>query len=84
MSAFGGERVNVREGQGFAFFLDKHLYAETIEADEVRLEETTCKVVRGKTVVIGPGCQIDLVEYVDDFKHAGGAVGTARKVEGRP
>jgi len=77
----GGERVNVREGRGFAFFLEQHLYAETIEADEVRLEDTTAKVVRGSLVEVGPGCDIELVEYVTDFKQTGGTVGTARKVE---
>lgn len=77
----GGERVNVREGRGFAFFLEQHLYAETIEADEVRLEDTTAKVVRGKLVEVGPGCDIELVEYVTDFKQTGGTVATARMVD---
>ena len=77
----GGERINVRQGRGFAFFLEQHLYTDTIEADEVRLEDTTAKVVRGDTVEVGPGCQIELVEYVTDFKQTGGTVTTARKVE---
>lgn len=35
----------------------------TIEGERIRLENTTCDTVRGKNVVIGPGCEIGLVEY---------------------
>ncbi|MNR67595.1 hypothetical protein D3C85_1916860 [compost metagenome] len=34
-----------------------------IEGDDIYLENTRAKVVRGNQVVIGPGCEIDLVEY---------------------
>ncbi|HMK47677.1 MAG TPA: hypothetical protein VK436_13715 [Methanocella sp.] len=44
------------------------LTVDTIEGDEVALEHTTAKVVRGGTVTIGDGCEIDLVEYRGDFK----------------
>lgn len=37
----------------------------TIEGDEIKLEYTTAKVVRGKQVVIGPGCKIGRVEYTE-------------------
>ncbi|HET7578133.1 MAG TPA: polymer-forming cytoskeletal protein [Bacillales bacterium] len=35
----------------------------TIEGDDVDLESTKAEVVRGNNVRIGPGCEIDLVEY---------------------
>jgi len=38
-----------------------------IEGDEIYLEYTTAKAVRGKNVTIGRGCNIELVEYVDNF-----------------
>ena len=39
----------------------------TIEGERIRLENTTCDTVRGKKVVIGPGCEIGLVEYSDEL-----------------
>jgi cytoskeletal protein CcmA (bactofilin family) len=78
----GGERISIRQGRGWSPFTEKHLYAETIEGDDVRLEDVSAKVVRGGHVEIGPGCRIDLVEFTGDFKQGNGAnVGTARKVE---
>jgi cytoskeletal protein CcmA (bactofilin family) len=54
-------------------FYKAHLKAETIEGDDVYLEHTTAQVVRGNTVTIGEGCEIDLVEYRTDFKKTPGA-----------
>jgi cytoskeletal protein CcmA (bactofilin family) len=39
------------------------LEAETIEGDEIYLESTRAKTVRGKRVTIGPDCEIETVEY---------------------
>ena len=39
------------------------LEVDTIEGDDICLEYTTAKVVRGTNVTIGRGCIIDLVEY---------------------
>lgn len=41
------------------------LEAETIEGDEIYLESTRAKMVRGKKVVIGPDCEIETVEYAE-------------------
>ena len=61
------------------------LAAETIEGDDVRLENTTAKVVRGTNVTLGPGCDIELVEYSEAFERASGAkVKTARKTASVP
>jgi len=82
----GGERVSVRLGSGwgslFTFFADKRLITDSVEADQVSLEYTTAKVVRGKDVTIGQGCSIGLVEYAETYTPlAGASVGEARRVE---
>jgi cytoskeletal protein CcmA (bactofilin family) len=48
----------------------KHLTVETVEGDDIRLECTRAKVVRGNRVEIGPGCEIDLVEYKDHYRQS--------------
>jgi cytoskeletal protein CcmA (bactofilin family) len=87
----GGERIVVRQPMGglntltglLTIWAEKRLTAETIEGDVVWLENTTAKVVRGKTVTIGIGCVVDLVEYADSYTPAGGAqVKEFRQVSG--
>lgn len=72
----GGEIVRVKKGHGnignifkimFAPFGSK-LSAETVEGDEIYLESTKARVVRGNNVTIGPGCEIELVEYKNGFQ----------------
>jgi cytoskeletal protein CcmA (bactofilin family) len=82
----GGERIDVQLGKSWAFipFLgERNLTADTIEGDVVYLENTRAKVVRGADVRIGPGCEIDLVEYTGTFAGAEG-VRSSRKVESTP
>jgi cytoskeletal protein CcmA (bactofilin family) len=80
----GGERIEVKL-QGITF-LKKLLFhfgltAESIEGDEIYLEYTSAKAVRGNRVTIGPGCDIEVVEYQDEFQCDPGAkVGTYKKV----
>lgn len=69
----GGEKIIVKKS-GItlnkllkSFFADKSLSADVIEGDEIELEYTRAKVVRGKNVKIGPGCKVDLVEYQDSY-----------------
>ena len=66
IDSIGGGRVTVRPGKsGFSLFRRKrpHLISDLIEADEIDLENTDCRVVRGVSVRIGPECVIDRVEY---------------------
>ncbi|GMK40038.1 hypothetical protein PCCS19_30930 [Paenibacillus sp. CCS19] len=44
------------------------LEAKLIEGDDVTLESTSAGVVRGRSVVIGPGCTISRVEYKTELK----------------
>lgn len=39
------------------------LLSGTIEGDHIDLEYTQADIIRGNTVIIGPGCSIGLVEY---------------------
>lgn len=85
----GGEKITVRQAGGgfssltqlFTFWAEKRLTADSIEGDDVILELTTAKTVRGRNVQIGEGCRVDLVEYSDGYTLAPGAsVGEARLV----
>lgn len=72
----GGERITVSSGDsrggGFFRFVwlcsPGSLTAETIEGDDLHLESTTAKVVRGQRVKIGPGCRIERVEYGESLQ----------------
>lgn len=65
----GGENVEVKAGiHLFKSSRPVRLSAGTIEGNDIDLENTKAKVVRGHHVRIGPGCEIDLVEYRGDFK----------------
>jgi hypothetical protein len=83
----GGEKVTIAQSRrGFADFVsmfsEKRARVDTIEADEVWIENTTARVVRGGTVTLGAGCEVNLVEYTDTYTPAADAkVGEARKVE---
>lgn len=55
---------------------ERRLTADLIEGDDVRLENTTSGVVRGRRVSIGEGCRIRRVEYRDSIEiHPEASVG---------
>lgn len=65
----GGERILVRKGFRLDFLqslfsipASGRLIADIIEGDDIDLEYTSARIVRGKNVTIGPGCDIGLVE----------------------
>lgn len=71
----GGETITVKRSGPSILNLDKliktwskELQAELIEGDVVKLEYTKAKVVRGNNVEIGPGCEIELIEYRNDLQ----------------
>ncbi len=90
----GGENIEVRVGGGLSIRkfigslfpglpLNPVLNADTIEGDNVYLENTTAKVVRGQNIKIGPGCQIGVVEYRGSYYKdpvAGTSVNESRKI----
>lgn len=44
---------------------EKALKVETVEGDEIELEATEAKLVRGGRIKIGPGCRVERVEYTE-------------------
>ncbi|MCR8641114.1 polymer-forming cytoskeletal protein [Paenibacillus sp. N1-5-1-14] len=61
--------------------LHNELHVDVIEGENITLEYTTAKVVRGKNVTIGAGCKIDLVEYTGRYEmHGDAKVGQSRLV----
>lgn len=80
----GGEKIEVRKSDSGAFAFQKmiknmfnlkygELITDTIEGDDIYLESTTARVVRGNNITIGPGCNIDLIEYKDHINVSQGA-----------
>jgi len=67
----GGEKIDIRRGSGnifakmikYIFTQGERLTTSVIEGDDIYLEATTAKIVRGNNVTIGPDCNIELVEY---------------------
>jgi cytoskeletal protein CcmA (bactofilin family) len=84
----GGEKITVkRKGKydflGLRYLIgsNKELTAESIEGDEIYLENTQARVVRGNNVELGPNCKIELVEYKNSFKQdENDEVATQRKI----
>ena len=65
----GGEKIIVKRKSGFIPFTkgEGFLKVGLVEGDEIFLENTTANVVRGKSVHIGQGCKIGLVEYQEQL-----------------
>jgi cytoskeletal protein CcmA (bactofilin family) len=72
----GGDKITVKKKSSFLPFAKGggSLEAKVIEGDEIYLENTMADVVRGKTVRIGAGCEIGLVEYQTNYKADSDAV----------
>lgn len=77
IKAIGAETVQIKCGHYGGILKDviglftdhnQRMYCESIEGDEIYLENTTCDVVRGGKIVIGKGCQIKLVEYTGSLE----------------
>lgn len=65
----GGEEIQVKRKSSFLGFNKQNgsLEADTIEGDHIYVEYTKAEVIRGKKVEIGPGCEIGIVEYNEQF-----------------
>jgi len=53
-----GGRIHITHGTNV-----RHLKAELIEGDEISIERSKVKVVRGDNITIGESCTVDKVEY---------------------
>lgn len=78
----GGAQIRVVRSKGSRFFQRaRRLTAEVIEGDDIYLEYTKADVVRGKRVTLGPGTEVNLLEYSSDFEKIGDAfVGRHKKL----
>ncbi|MGV3488932.1 MAG: hypothetical protein ACO1OC_10145 [Tuberibacillus sp.] len=83
----GGGVIDIKRGpKGFSLgklfgAFNHFLSVDVIEGDDVFLENTRAKVVRGKNVHIGDGCEIGLVEYTNEFKQSGQTkIGEQKKI----
>lgn len=68
----GGGKITVKKRSNSLLPFGKEvgsLIAKVIEGDDIYLENTKVEMVRGNKVKIGPGCQIGVVEYRDDFTY---------------
>lgn len=69
----GGETITVKKRKTRSLLdkliktFNKTLQSELIEGDHIHLEYTKAKVVRGNFITLGPGCEIDLVEYKQEL-----------------
>jgi cytoskeletal protein CcmA (bactofilin family) len=67
----GGERITVKKKKELSFSLpftkSGGLEADVIEGNDIYLEDTTAKIVRGDNVEIGPNCKIEKVEYTGEY-----------------
>lgn len=66
--AVGGGTISVKRSRTGALLRPgKRISFETrlIEGDRIELQHTQAQIVRGGKVIIGPGCEIDTVEYRD-------------------
>ncbi|NOV02075.1 hypothetical protein [Paenibacillus planticolens] len=77
----GGEKIRIRKASvlsPYSFFFmpasDAQLTADVIEGDDIDLEHTKARIVRGNRVTIGAGCEIELVEYKESLLRKKGAV----------
>ena len=77
VNEIGGSKITVKRDGRLSFLGLKNMFtpnghselvADIIEGDDIYLENTHAKVVRGNNITLGPGCEIALVEYKNDFK----------------
>jgi len=70
----GGGQVQVRRSRWkeiAGLFMSREtseLTADIIEGDEVYVEYTNAKLVRGNRVILGPGCRIETVQYRESLR----------------
>jgi cytoskeletal protein CcmA (bactofilin family) len=60
-------KMGGRSGHAFVGQMAGSVEADTIEGDEIFLENTRARIVRGKKITIGEGCEIETVEYTESL-----------------
>jgi len=67
-----GKSIEIRRVMDI-IFRNSRLNTDRIEGDEVSLENVNAKLVKGRTIKIGPNCNIDAVEYKETISVDSGA-----------
>lgn len=70
----GGEDIVIKrkENRGLGFILFNpfsrgRVESDCIEGDNIFVENTICKVLRGNNITVGEGCRIDRIEYLGEL-----------------
>jgi cytoskeletal protein CcmA (bactofilin family) len=67
----GGQTIIIKHKAAllglFKPLLQTHLETELIEGDKIEIESTKAHIVRGNNIIIGPNCDIDIVEYTGEL-----------------
>lgn len=70
----GGEDIVIKKKEdkklSFIFFnpfSKGRVESECIEGDNIFVENTICKVLRGNTIIVGKGCRIGRIEYLGEL-----------------
>ena len=65
----GGEEILIKNDGGITVkifgvskTISSYMECDLIEGDKINIENTRCKIVRGKDITIGEGCTIDKIE----------------------
>lgn len=71
----GGQTIRVKNKKTSLIGLIKNLFpskleAELIEGDDIEVESTHARLIRGNNVIIGPDCVVDLVEYTGTYQES--------------
>ncbi len=66
-------KIGGRTGHAFVGQRAGCVEADTIEGDEIFLENTRARMVRGKKISVGEGCEIEYVEYSESLDVIDGA-----------
>lgn len=90
VNEIGGSEITIKKEGKLSFLGLKNmlitgghseLVTDLIEGDDIYLENTHAKVVRGNNITLGPGCEIGIVEYKNNFKQDKAAeVGTCNNI----
>ena len=81
VGSIGGGRIILRRTIISPFIKRRILVSTAIEGDELSLSYVTCPAVTGRTVTVGKGCRIDLVQYSENVEISPGArVGRVEKI----
>ena len=82
LGSIAGGNVHIRRKTVSIFFKRRTTVASAIEGDELDLAYVTAPQATGRTVIIGKGCRIDLVQYSEKVEIAPKAkIGRVEKIE---